>query len=372
MPIRRKLTKYRIDRMTGNMIEARTRKIMQFGVDFFLENIATGRCCFVCGRPHSAHLVTDEHVIPRWLTKRFGTENSHMLLHNGGRLQHARYTVPCCSDCNNHLSEALETPVSALLKLSYDGLSAAIDNDPNIYQLIFQWCALIFFKMQLKDQFLSQQNDPRINPGAIGDLHCWESLNQVLTVARIKYTGALVDPDVYGSVIILPRLKERDELSDYLDCSTAQIAMIQAGEIVIFVVLNDSKACLAKYRTFLSKIDGLMTEVQCRELFARLRYLNDNLKGRPRYRAFITGKNRFKLQVERSRYIELCQGKEEKVSLFSLMREYIGPLIPDIPARSRIWSDLEKGKAQYIFDANDKFCSYADRLGNEPAPSPQS
>jgi hypothetical protein len=253
----------------------------------------------------------------------------------------------------------MEKPVSALLKLNYDALSDAIDKDPAIYELLFQWCALILFKTHLKDQFLPQSNDPRANKGFIGDLHAWRSLHRVLSVARIRYTVAKVDPQVYGSIIILPRLLEGNELFDYLDCSTAHTMMIQLGEIVIFVVLNDSKACLSMYKTFLSRIDGPMTEVQCRELFARLRYLNDNLKTRPGLRAFVNRRHQFMLQAIRPWRIGLYEGAEERISLFSLMRTYVGELVPDIPEREQILSDLGNGKRQYILDADGKFFCHA-------------
>ena len=217
--------------------------------------------------------------------------------------------------------------------------------------------------MHLKDKFLPKSKDPRTNGGVIGELHAWESLHQVLTMARINYTGAIAEPDVYGSIIILPRITESKELFDYLDSSAAHTMMIQVGEIVIFAVLNDGKACLALYETFLSQIDGPMTEIQCRELFARLRYVNDNLKIRPRLKAFVTRRNEFKLQAIRPWRFELYPEGEERVSLFSLMRRYVGELVPNIPERDQILSDLENGKAQYILDCEGKFFQHGDKSG---------
>lgn len=351
--------RYTIDRKTGNIVTARDRKIMQFSVEFFLNKIVKGHHCFVCGEPEGKIKFNDEHIIPKWVTKHFGTEKSHFVLHNGGQMRNSHYTVPCCKNCNTKLSEKLEKRVSTLLKMGYDGLSESIDNDESIYQLLFRWCALIFFKTHYKDQFLPKNRDLRAGNSVIGDLHNWKNLYQVLSVARIHHTDAKVDSDVYGSIIILPRIVgERESMFDYLDHSLSQTMMIQVGEIVIFAVLNDSKACLSFYRSFLSRIDGSITEVQSRELFARLRYANENLQNRPSFTALVNGKGVFTLQAKRSRLLQLYKDQEEKVSLFSLMRLYVGEIVPDLPNREEILTDLENGRVQYILDEYGRFFQY--------------
>jgi hypothetical protein len=63
------------------------------------------------------------------------------------------------------------------------------------------------------------------------------------------------------------------------------------------------------------------------------------------------------LQAIRPWRIELFEGAEERTSLFSLMRTYVGELLPDILEREQILSDLSNGKRQYILDADGKlFC----------------
>jgi hypothetical protein len=62
--------------------------------------------------------------------------------------------------------------------------------------------------------------------------------------------------------------------------------MIKVGKIVLFAVLDDSRFSLSKYKFFFSKITGSLNSVQIRELFGRLRYLNSNIKRRPKFYSF--------------------------------------------------------------------------------------
>ena len=131
--------------------------------------------------------------------------------------------------------------------------------------------------------------------------------------------------------------------------------LIKVGKIVVICVLNDSKACLSCYQTFLSNITGSLASIQIRELFARIRYVNENLKNRPDF-YFMFRNGQFRIGAKRPDKIELLKGAHEKVSLGKLMRYYIEPLISNsLIGKDEIVLGLEKENIQCIFDEQCKF-----------------
>lgn len=353
------MTKYLIHQKTKSIYNALDDKILYFSYKDFLDKIVKGNYCFICGAEHGSKPFNNEHVIPKWILKRYGTEKSFMVLPNNTEIKHNKYLIPCCKDCNSELGEKLEKPLSSLLQKSYEDVCDELEKDNNLYLKIYHWAALIFFKTHLKDTLLLKEQDKRKSSGTIADDFCWHCLFPVHNFIRHHYTGAKVSNNVYGTVLVFESLVEQEnETFDYIDNLNSQIMMIQVGKIVIFVVLNDCRACIGFYQTFLSKITGSLTTIQIRELFARLRYINENLKHRPRlYTKF--SYNGQSIYVKKTKKMEIYKGAHEKVSLFKLMRFYVGGIMPEsIPNRDKRLKDLEEGKAQFILDENSNFFQY--------------
>jgi hypothetical protein len=348
--------RFLIHKETGTVIHADDRRILHYGFDDFVECIVKGDDCFVCGAENGSKSFNNEHVIPKWIMKHYCRPDGFIVLPNGTTIKHIHYTVGCCQDCNNELSEMFEKPVSELLKQGYDFVWNALAKDDTLYVKLFQWVCLLFFKTHLKDSYLFSERDRRLTSGSIADTYCWHPLYHIHSIIRKHHTGAILTEGVQGTILVFEALDEGpDEQFDYLDNLNSQIVMVKVGQVVIFSVLNDSRFCLAGYKTFLSKISGSLNIVQIRELFARLRYLNDNIKKRPRFHSLFKD-NQFIIGAKLPKKIEFLSGKREKSSLFNFMRFYIGDLIsPDLPERDKYLQDLEEGRAQFIFDENYNF-----------------
>lgn len=350
------MKKYLVHKKTKSIYSVLNGKILYFSYNDFIDKIVKGNCCFICGVEPNSKPFNYEHIIPKWILKNYGTENSFMILPNQTKIKNTKYTVPCCKDCNSELGELFEIPLSKLLQKNYNDICKDLENDETLYLKIYHWAALIFFKTHLKDTLLLKDRAQRKSSGAIADDFCWHGLFGVHNFIRHHHTGAKVMHNTYGTVLIFQCLIEQpNETFDYLDNLNNQIIMIQVGKVVIFVVLNDCRACISFYRTFLSRITGSLTSVQIRELFARLRFINENLIYRPRfYNSFKYSGHR--ICVKRPKKLEIYKGEEEKVSLFKLMRYYIGDIMPNsLQNRDKLLKDLEEGKAQYIFDENFNF-----------------
>ncbi len=350
------MKKYLVDQNNKSVYSAVNGRLLLFSFDDFIDKIVKGRCCFICGANPGSKEFNSEHIIPKWILKRYGTLDSFMILPNNTEIKNYKYLIPCCKDCNSELGSILENPMSSLLQKNYDEVCDELEKDEKLYLKIYHWAALIFFKTHLKDTTLLKERDTRKSCGKIGDDFCWECLFGVHNFIRHHYTGAKIADNAYGTVLVFESLLEfKDETFDYLDNLNSQTIMLQVGKIVIFVVLNDCRACISFYKTALSKITGPLATVQIRELFARLRYINDNLKYRPRfYTQFKYSGHR--ICVRRPKKLKLHKESRQISSLFKLMRFYIGGVIPEtIPNRETILNDLEEGKLQYIFDKNFEF-----------------
>lgn len=350
------MIKYLQNRKTKSIHSAIDERILLFSFNDFISKIVKGKCCFICGAEPNSKEFNSEHIIPKWILKNYGTSDSFMVLPNHTEIKNSKYLIPCCKDCNSGLGRILENPMSSLLQKNYDEVCEELERDGKLYLKIYHWVALIFFKTHLKDTALLKERDTRKCSGTIGDNFCWQCLFGVHNFIRHHHTGAKMSDYAYGTVLVFESLLEQEtETFDYLDNLNSQAVMIQVGKIVIFVVLNDCRACISFYRTFLSRITGPLTTVQIRELFARLRYINDNLKYRPKfYTQFKYSGHR--ICVRRPKKLELYKGAQEKSSLFKLMRFYIGDIMPEtIPNREQLLTDIEKGQAQYIFDEDFNF-----------------
>lgn len=115
-------------------------------------------------------------------------------------------------------------------------------------------------------------------------------------------------------------------------------------------------------------IDGALSSVQIRELFARLRYLNESIRNRPKFYSYFT-KRKFKVFAKLPRRLNYKPDKIEKTNLFKLMHFYIGDIMPkDLPNREELLNDIITGRAQYIFDERNTFFqhqSWQDKYGTD-------
>lgn len=345
-----------VQKETKSIINEKNGKIIRYSYEDFYKCIVKYHNCFICGANPNSKKFNNEHVIPNWILKSFGTPKSFMILPNGTNILNTRYTIPCCLDCNTLLGKELEIPVSKLLKNDYETVSTILQNDDRLYLKLFHWINLLFFKTHLKDTFLEIDRDIRKERGKIGDTFCWHPLYHIHNIVRQHYTGAKLSKNIQGTVVVFEALIEsKEDNFDYFDNYNSQIVMVKVGKIVLLSVLNDSRITLSCYRTFLSKITGALTSVQIRELFARFRYLNDNIKIKPRYFTYFSNRT-FKMDAKLPKKIEIFEGLQERVSLNKFMHLYIGDIMPlNLPNRDEILSDLEEGRAQYILDENDLF-----------------
>lgn len=154
-----------------------TGKIVFYSTERFAKEIAEGNCCFICGVFPDETQFNNEHVIPKWILRRFNLYERSINLPNGTTIQYDQYTVPCCADCNTFLGETFEKPIQQLIDNGTSDIEHYVKSKGP--WLIFLWMALIFLKTHLKDRTLRNSLDHREADGKIADLYEWENLHHI-------------------------------------------------------------------------------------------------------------------------------------------------------------------------------------------------
>lgn len=156
-------------------------RILVFSYQHFVDDIVMGEACFVCGASSEFKTFNDEHIVPRWILRRYGLFDKEIKLPTGELRHYRGYRVPCCVDCNSLLGEKLETPVSQLLDGSYADVQQRL-SEANL-RLLFTWVSLLFFKIHYKDRSVKVHKDSRLGPERIGDFYDWGDMHHLHAVA---------------------------------------------------------------------------------------------------------------------------------------------------------------------------------------------
>ncbi len=85
-----------------------TGRVIYFGLEWFVRDIGLGDRCFICGASPSDVPFNNEHVIPEWILRRFGSFDRSLTLPNGTSMRYDRYTVPCCAARDGLMGRVIE------------------------------------------------------------------------------------------------------------------------------------------------------------------------------------------------------------------------------------------------------------------------
>lgn len=337
-------------------------KIIFFGLNHFLKDIAKGDCCFICGAHPEFKEFNNEHIIPDWILKKFDLHSQRITLPNDTKIRYGQYKVPCCVDCNSKLGEKYENPISKLLSKSYNEIKKSLQENKNIIRLIFEWINLIYFKTHLKDKNLLENRDTVNKSNYIGDRHYWEDMHHIHCIARSHYTNAKIHDEVYGSLFFFPIMKlNNKEEFDYIDSSNGKTVMLQLGDFCIITVLNDSCAGLSAISDQVNKITGALSPLQVREIISQLNFVNLNLKERPIFKSKISYEGDYEIVVERPNVWFLLEEKDRLCTSGQFLRFYAEKLIGEIDNREFILREIEEGKRGYLFNENGDFMDYSNQ-----------
>ena len=256
-------------------------RVLYFGCRNFVEKIAAGTTCFICGADPTTATFNDEHVIPDWILANYGLHSRQITLTNAAHLLYGQYTVPCCENCNGLMSSAFESPISKAVKRGYPEVQKYVENGG--LSQVYQWLALIYLKTHLKDRHLRFHLDRRKGDATLAHLYDWRDLHHVHCIARAFYTNAVLGAGAIGSILVCPvRQIKGEEPFDYADSYDGSTILLQLGDTAFLAVLNDACAVLSALNVDLQRITGPLSSIQLRELLARMAFTNLHLVERPK------------------------------------------------------------------------------------------
>jgi hypothetical protein len=337
-------------------------KVLHFSTQRFVDEVVKAGHCFICGRAQSAEVpFNDEHIVPKWVLRRFGLFDKRVELPNGATVPYRSYTVPCCVECNSELGEKVETPVSNLLSGTHEELMARVDEQS--MKLVHCWMALLFLKMLLKDMSYRWHLDRREGDMKIGDHHYWEGFHHIQCLARTPVIGAELDLDACGTIFFRQALTAEGAEGgyDYGDHTMGRTVFVRVGDTYVFTVLNDAGMTQQIVAEFFDKV-GLLAPPQARELHTYLAYMSLRLSKRPSFSTRMNPQNG-NLQVvsEAPKTYTVTEGNQE---LFGHMLHFALSGYLD-GAESQVIERVKAGQWSCVFDMNNDFIRF-DRAGSEP------
>lgn len=202
------------------------------------------------------------------------------------------------------------------------------------------------------------ERDKRKISGVIGECYYWEEIHHIHCITRSHYTGAKVDKNVYGSILILPALLVEGFGSfDYVDSQAGKTVMLQIGEFCMIAVLNDACAGYTFFSENLKKIAGPLTPFQLREIVAHLNFINLHLKERPLYQSSFKDKE-YRITATVPEMVSLLDEDEWIATHGQFLRYYVQDILGDIENKESILTEIEEGKRTYLFNEKGEFINH--------------
>jgi hypothetical protein len=331
-------------------------RIILFSPQRYMNDIASGRCCLICGKPDDGKF-TREHIIPDWIVRRFKLISCFVNTSNGSSISYKNYKTPCCQECNSMMGDVFEKPLSKIL--SEDPRSIAEHMKKGAHALIFVWMALIFFKLHHKDNWLRQNRDQRTPSENIASLHPWEDLYHIHVLIRSFYTRSDVSSNVLGSLFMLPAKSEMTTGNfDFADITQGRVIMIRLGEIAFVAVLDDTCSVLNIMKKRIERITAPLSELQLREFCAECGFLNVLIKERPEFISNVdlaNGSHTIWAGIPERIDLLKPDPRIRGQFLYYILSDLLPNLTPKGMSEAEFRDAIVQGKLTFLFDDNDSF-----------------
>lgn len=338
----------------GNIVDE-DGKILVFSINNFIEHICNGDTCFICGVERNDTTFNDEHIIPRWILKRYELFGKEITLPNGRMFRYGKYKIPCCQKCNSLLGDGIEKKISEGFNGSYDDSVSFFNENKN---LVFIWMCLIYIKTHLKDRtfkydFKSEKK--------IGDDYSWEGLHHIHCVARSIYTNVDIDESVYGSMFIYPCVDlDFGDAYDYSDLYGTGTILIRLGSLFIICVIGDSKLASRLMENRTCRITGKLNFLQIRELYSRVTYETLRIIDKPKYfTAVRSNDNYIGIHAKISDTVRVSPHNESFFGdlMYHVVKDHIfKPEHPYLKLKMQEQIQaIKNGQWTYLFDSEGKF-----------------
>jgi|688.fasta_scaffold157128_1 hypothetical protein len=330
-------------------------RLIALSLDRFRNDIVNGSSCFVCCRLLSA-TQNEEHVIPDWVIRLCGIESEKINLLNGMGFHYSRYKLTCCQECNTQLGDSFEKPISQLFKSGYRDFTRLLcEDNGSAAELLFKWLNLLFLKAHLRDRQFRYNLDTRTRSEPISDHYQWEHLHHIHCIARSHHTNAAIANHALGSLCVLPALPTKQGVGfDFIDVLPFPSVMIRIRDIAVLAMLTDCSATILSIQQVLNKIEGPLTEIQLREFFARMVYINSCLEERPSFYSHIV-QDEYRIETRRVGQFRFSSYLAQDAGEY--VHEICYPMLRNSNLPPEKIGALRSGKTSFLFNEDGKFVS---------------
>jgi hypothetical protein len=185
--------------------------------------------CFLCAEPLTAETRTEEHVIPKWVQRKYHLWSERLGLLNDTSIQYRQLTIPCCNRCNNERLANLESTIESAVASGYEAVVALPKS------AVFQWLAKIFVGLLYKDLLLPFDRSDR-STGNIIDaetlkrfsiMHLW------IQMANLAFEVGNESEYCPGSIFVFRTQKPDNPKKqfDLVDMTLANCLAIRLGDV---------------------------------------------------------------------------------------------------------------------------------------------
>lgn len=175
----------------------------------------------------NTNVETDEHVIPKWLQKRYNLYNQYLTIPNGTKIQYSKLKISVNSEANTNFGKIERN------------ISKGIYNIDELYL----WAFKIHIGLLFKDSQL-KRNRKISNSENIFDVKDFEEQIKLFQKLYQNWkNGNKTDPISIGSVFLLESSLHNDQF-DFVHCIKTNTVMICFDKKLLVVYLYDQNDAL--------------------------------------------------------------------------------------------------------------------------------
>jgi hypothetical protein len=193
----------------------------------------------------------------------------------------------------------------------------------------------------------------------MADTYDWTQLHHIHCVVRAFSTGAAIDPQVYGSLLVWPaNTDENGDQFDFADLLPEASLLIRIGPVFVFGVMDDSGFAVSSLKETIAKVTGPLTKIQGREMLARICHRNISLEPRPTYHSRMnleTGE--YTIGAEISNDTHLID--DPRPELYgTIMAFFLENLLAARREDPQVLNYVRSGHYTFLFGEDGKFLAY--------------
>lgn len=233
-------------------------------------------CCFLCGARTAP--ITQEHVFPKWLQKRYNLWDQRIGLLNNTNIQYRDLRIPCCSTCNNEELSRLEATVSSAVASGYDSCTTLDE------RFLYLWAGKRLYGVLRKEMSLLHDRSCPAEGNIISEatLKSFSNLHLFLQGIREKHFFSSAPP--YS--VLLCNLHDLGPCRNYSirDSLVYMTVAIRMGEVGVIVAFEDAGLSAQSYGRYLTEVSGRkLHPIQFDELYAKVTYQASLMEGGVKY-----------------------------------------------------------------------------------------